>query len=1508
MNAFGGGFNQNKPGGFGQQTQPQQVGFGQQPQSGGFRQQPQQQVGGFGQQTGGFCQPTQSQSGFGQQPQGSGFGHPVLQQTGGFGQPSGAFGQQAPQQGGFVQTVAGQQAGVFGQQQPQQMGGFGQQPQQHVGGFGLHPTTAMGGFGQQPQQAGGFGQQTGGFGQQSQQQGGFGQTQPPQQGGFGQAAAGGFGAGRGGGGFGTAGGFNQPAAQGGVFGASQPAVNAFGRPQQAQGGFGTQTTAGAQFGGGQGAGGFGAVTQSGFGQQTTTGGFGQSAAPGGFGTAQPTGTGGFGAGRGTTGFGTAQPTGTGGFGAGRGATGFGQPAQGGFGAQPPATGGFGQVQQQASGFGAQQTSTGTFGQPLQGGFGGTASQVITGGVFGGAQPQSQGAAGGFGAQPSAAGGFGQATGGFGAQQPAAGGFGQAPPVAGGFGAGRGATGFGAQPPAAGAFGSAPQQPQPAAGGFGAPKGATGGFVQPAAGGFGQAASGFGAPQPAAGGFGQAASATGFGQSASAPGFGAQPPAAGAFGQAPAAAALVSAPAAGASVNVGRPTDLAFMSLPDYNASPYGNVLLFDSYERPQPAKKTAKTTEDDLKPVVPPARRAMHTWMVTQMRAPDETTLMKQVPASLASSALSPAALKEMLIPALKLGGAPADSPAGAQERVTHDSPRRSSPEKVGAPIGNAAVPRCTNPEYTLQPSLTELATYTPEELRRVSRFTVSRRDGSCEVRFLEPVNLVRVDVAAVVYLGSDGHVALYPDGDTPPLSSGLNVRAEVRVRDPTGGVTEDISRYCADARAHFVGHRQGWCVYRLNDSRAGHTASRATLGQETSDNAPLSIIHDEDEHSHNLGYSCNDSEEEDATDMRAAEPLQEVTDHGGALEITNAEVRRYEVPPPPASRRPVVERRLASAATADFELPYVLPDMTPKSKCEPFSVKLGTTRRTAEPRVYYVCAQESIIQRTYVNYPPLLQPSERTIRGMLARSVRADWSNTGSVAFPSHAELRDGAEAAGAVPEVVGACAVAASPFYWQKPARKVLTRCAVALLRLFLQHTDVAEDVACPLASIHLHRAKSHNTLSAEKLKIATSVIESVISAAGEASLSRVEVFSTRQTCTILSLLSALYGLPEADAAVSNAMEEARYLTQLRHRNLAGWLKTELAVLLDNSATRAAKLSPAEELVQAMLCHRLREARTSARSVANEELARVVRVCGEGNQFGGYVEMARSGFRSGEEVRQRVVSLLSGKVEPFIRDEEYTGLHDDAIEVRAAPTAATWKQLLGIFTFYGCVPDTPAEDIIHAFLERLRAPSSRKLNPLPPYAERVDTAVLRTCRGKDVVRRGNTFQDAALLVLEGFANGSAPPAACLHPHASSYSGTDYLTAFVIVTAIRAIQLPRDQAYRDAELSVLLGMTAELECNDETWFWGLLPLHMIESPTNRHDAVRAFCKRNAMRASAQKQLGEAQPDYNRLMCLMRVNEGWLEPAVAPPEEERCAAENMPSVRTHAALEKALAKLAIQAW
>ena len=973
-----------------------------------------------------------------------------------------------------------------------------------------------------------------------------------------------------------------------------------------------------------------------------------------------------------------------------------------------------------------------------------------------------------------------------------------------------------------------------------------------------------------------------------------------------------------------------MSLPDYNASPYGNVLLFDTYERPLPPKQAPASSSDELSGLALSTRRAFHTWLVGQMRVPEENTLLNQGPASLGASALSPFALKEMLVPAVQLGSSSdatqAATPGGPQQQQQQQSqfaglpPSRPLSAAAEAADSNAAAPQCSNPGFVLSPSLEELATYTPEKLRRVSHFSVRLRDGSCEVRFLDPVNLVRADVGAVLRLSHDGRAVLYPTRATaPPPNSGLNVCAEVRVRDEAGELREELMRHCREVQGNFVGYRQGWCVYRLNDAgRSGAEGARAAAANataatsETSGLHPLTIVHDDDDaYSHNLDDTRDDDEMSDrdvdvadgsASSLEDAAHRTEATPAAAAA--PTAVVRRFTAsrPTPAAERRPTA---VSSVGGGEFELPYELPDMSARSKVEPFAVKLGAARPSAEPRVLYVRAKESVIQRTYVNHPGALRGSEKTVRGMLARSTRASWSGAGTFAFAAHAELRDGADADGAVPEVLGDRAVAETPFHWHKPANRALTQCAVSLLRLFLQHTDVAvgeAGVACPQACIHLHRDRSHNTLSAEKLLVVQKAVEDM-AASHRATLTRIEALSTRQTIAVVSLLSALYALPEADDALPNAVEEARYLRQLRHRNLAGWLKQELATFLDE--TRTAALSPAEELVQIMLCHKLREARASARSIANEELARVVRVCGEGNQFGGYVEMAKGGFRDGEEVRQRVVGLLSGKVEPFLTDDEYTGVRDSAAEVRPVPSAATWKQLLGIFTFYGCAPDTSAEDIVLTFLDRLRAPSSRKLNPLPPYAERVDAQTLRTKRGKDLVQRGNAFQDAALLLLEGFANGSAPPARCLHPHASSYAGTDYLTAFVIVAAVRAIELPREQTYRDAEVSVLLGITAALECNDETWFWGLLPLHLIESAADRQDAVRSFCKRNAMRAAALKSQGGRNVDYDRLLSLLRVNAAWLEPVVAPAEETRKAPENSPSVSTHAALERALAKLAM---
>lgn len=81
--------------------------------------------------------------------------------------------------------------------------------------------------------------------------------------------------------------------------------------------------------------------------------------------------------------------------------------------------------------------------------------------------------------------------------------------------------------------------------------------------------------------------------------------------------------------------------------------------------------------------------------------------------------------------------------------------------------------------------------------------------------------------------------------------------------------------------------------------------------------------------------------------------------------------------------------------------------------------------------------------------------------------------------------------------------------------------------------------------------------------------------------------------------------------------------------------------------------------------------------------------------------------------------------------------------PHAATWKQLLGIFVFYGNSPDTSAQDIVRSFVERFELPNARRGKAYPPYAERLTPSVLNIRRGTDRVQRGSVFRDACFSIL---------------------------------------------------------------------------------------------------------------------------------------------------------------------
>ncbi|CCW71133.1 unnamed protein product [Phytomonas sp. Hart1] len=1486
-----GGFGQPQQqttGGFGQPQQQGVVGFGQpqQPATGGFGQPQQPAAGGFGQpqqQTaGGFGQPQQpAVVGFGQpqQPATGGFGQPQQQTTGGFGQPQqpavGGFGQPAAT-GGFGQVTPGTQLGAAGGFGAAKSGGFGQtgtgfgQPQQPAtGGFGQPQHPASGGFGQPQQPAvGGFGQPqqqaTGGFGQPQQQAtGGFGQPQQPAVGGFGQPqqpATGGFGQPQ----QPAVGGFGQP---------QQPATGGFGQPA-ATGGFG-QVTAGTQLGA---AGGFGAAKPGGFGQpqQPTTRVFGQATtgtqpAAGGFGAAKP--LGGFGQpgpnpGFGTTGgFGQPQQQATGGFGQVTAGT---QPAAGGFGAAKP--GGFGQT---GTGFGqSQQPATGGFGQPQQpavGGFG-QPQQQATGG-FG--QPQQQ-ATGGFG-QPAATGGFGQVTA---ATQPAAGGFGAAKPL-GGFGQPGPNPGFGTT----GGFGQPQQQ-------------ATGGFGQPlAAGGFGQP------QQQATGGFGTLQN-TNY-QAVSD------------FGK------ISQNFSTGATLNQA----LSFMNLPDFNMKPYGEALLA-SYDRIELEKPTSKETTE-FTPIVPQPIR--YHWLTRCQQPLDSDIGIEQQPVPLSISAISSSALKAILKPPIQLGTVGNDKKAllldEPRPRVdelssNQDAMRESNSRNVFS-TPNLSAPTCDNFEYRTVPSLEELSVLPPNELRNLSSLEVSRKDDKVRIEFCEPVNLVRTNISDVVSMDRDGRVRFNPKGDTSS-HKGLNVKAIVTVNRVINMTEDQLRETCRAEGSRFISYQNNTWRYAVNDS--DEAIGTSLYERPSHHQANLSIQKgddDDDDNDEDVGVTSPNLQTNNKVDSSCGIVTQAFS---GEVELPLKSTQL--IPPATLSSAKITvnktilpslrpSRELSSLNKQVFKLPYVLPVMGIKSTKQSVATIPYFPMQDSEPPVYYVNFKSSVVHENFVSGSTLRKHSGSSM--VLARSFRANWHISGLLAYPSFAAMRDGLETKQDVDEVHGSNVVVGYPFRWTTPSTKPLTACLISVLRLLTRYMWVlsnsnhfsgtkvkaaSQKDHYGLLHISLSREKSSMMLSKEKLEEILSIVAEKSS--HKASLSPTEFCSLKQCQSVIGLMSALYALPEYDEALPNAQDEARYLRQLRRRELSNWLSNELHDLVNRSS--GVYPSRSEELVQIILSHKLKDASRLAEDLNESTLARVIGVCGDGNQFEQYVEMAREGFPNGSVVRDRVVSLLAGKVETFIQEDEYTfekRSSQGSDSIVAHHNAATWRQLLGIFAFYGCRPDTSAEDIIREFMNRLRT-SPRRAKSLPFYAEKLHGEALESRRGRDAVRRGHAFPDAAFLLLKGFLEGGAPPASGLHPHASSYSSTDYLSPFLLLCAVRALPLPRGRPYKDAETAVLLGLAGQLEMSGEGWFWALLPLHMIESDPARHRAVRDFCRRNALQARelrGRPSENAAAAEFDKLLGLLNVDEAELEPVVPPVEQPKEVLVNRPSLKTQEILQKAIGSM-----
>nr|CCC94707.1 unnamed protein product [Trypanosoma congolense IL3000] len=860
------------------------------------------------------------------------------------------------------------------------------------------------------------------------------------------------------------------------------------------------------------------------------------------------------------------------------------------------------------------------------------------------------------------------------------------------------------------------------------------------------------------------------------------------------------------------------------------------------------------------------------------------------------------------------------------ESPALPGSEKTPTREVAVFVPLCSRDDYILEPPLVVLRELTVQQLRDVYGFSVYRRDGKCSIRFLEPVNLVRCDIAEVVDLSPSGEVKLYPGVLTPPpLGYGLRVRARVTVNGVVNTTSSELRLRCQKEGSRFESYdsETGAWVYTINeegeqedyDDDGDREVDIVEAEERMQAEEDVSAVSDAPEST----ISSPARRDPDVRTQRAQpltsmtpvplEPHQSISfpqsNIPSSLPLPRHSTRGGEqsLMLPQRTDRVFLLREDGhlpssgkSAESVDFQLPYPLPEVKEEPLCERRGVFVVKEHHRKPPGVVYVVRKED--SRIYEMSASIVS---RGTMASLGRSFRCGWCIGGRLVAPTFAWLRDGTEARRPVDEVSGSGVTMSTPYFAHATSKHYLQSCAISVLRTmcrYLRRTDVSvnEEGCFPLLSVNLCRGGGVSSLSTERLREVVAAIDAVRfernTAVGES--------TARQAKTVLRLFDALYGLPDADEAEKNAITEKRYLTQLRRRNLNSWLRTELE-FMDSWSDSDVDINPSQQLLRKLLCGKQREASTVAKAMGSTELSRILGVCGEGNQFGRYVQTSDTHkIDEASGVRQRVISLLSGVVEPFVSQPQYKQSDDGSGNglIASVPLAATWKQLLGIFAFYGCAPDTPAEETIDNFLSRLRAPTSRRENPFPPYADRISDDILETNRGRSFLARGGEFPDASLSILEGFAAGVAPKASALHPHSSSYCATDYLTPFIIIVVVRALRLQCTEVYCDAETKALLGFAATLECLSDSWFWALLPLHMILDAKCRAVAVEQFLRRHAHRF--QGGMSKNNAEFTQLVELMKLRLQLLEVEQLPEEIPIKMPTNAPSIRTHSSLQEAL--------
>ena len=497
-----------------------------------------------------------------------------------------------------------------------------------------------------------------------------------------------------------------------------------------------------------------------------------------------------------------------------------------------------------------------------------------------------------------------------------------------------------------------------------------------------------------------------------------------------------------------------------------------------------------------------------------------------------------------------------------------------------------------------------------------------------------------------------------------------------------------------------------------------------------------------------------------------------------------------------------------------------------------------------------------------------------------------------------------------------------------------------LGLAGSPIAE--AAPVASSSSSGAVIGRALSVEKVNAIVEAVSAVIATTatvaaphhhggnGTATVSYpatdargpVQHAALKQLFSLLTLSQSLHGISEADAAFDSAVEEHEYDLHLRRRNLGEWLEREIrsegllsaaaaAAAVNATATTSSSADSKKQQQQTVAGHRLgvlmallennpsKAALLSARLPPTDDFRRIVTMCARGHTaaarasaiVGNNAASAADGSAEAKRYDE-VVRVLIGEASPFVNRPcvlKPAAAASAAALPKLRPDAVSWKQLLGVFAFYGCAADAGAETVVSHFSQRVRdrpaASASDKdgnATLMPQYAaaalaggaadgeEDAKETIrpftdLGAKRTNDIVNTASSFEDSCLHLLSAFAAHRCPSPLLLHPLSSTYYNTDAFIPFLMLLVVRNIYPRRDQrsaAFREREAETIIAFSTQIEqcataianegavasgavkgASAEAFgaalWWALFVLHLIEEQSGRDEAIAAFVRRH---------------------------------------------------------------------